>query len=215
MGVSAPPLEVPGWHGKLPSLGDFASRRLNPDFIDAWDRWLSEGLEFLKRTHPSEWLQDYLDSPGWQFVLGEGAMSGPSGSNAWMGVMIPSVDRVGRHFPFTIALPLPLPLPTIAEQDDDARVRADWLRRIEDIAVDALNSDWSIECLEAALLESHWALNALTLSVAVQRFGGADGGIGALEGVAVWHAQAEGREPQYIRSIGLPRGEQFASLFRR
>ena len=31
---------VPGWFGKLPGLGDFASRRLPDTFVAAWDRWL-------------------------------------------------------------------------------------------------------------------------------------------------------------------------------
>ena len=26
-----------GWYGKLPTLGDFASRRLDNDFVDIWD----------------------------------------------------------------------------------------------------------------------------------------------------------------------------------
>jgi type VI secretion system protein ImpM len=35
---------VPGWFGKLPSLGDFASRRLPDAFVSRWDRWLQGGL---------------------------------------------------------------------------------------------------------------------------------------------------------------------------
>ena len=30
---------VPGWYGKLPALGDFASRRLEPGWIAGWDGW--------------------------------------------------------------------------------------------------------------------------------------------------------------------------------
>ena len=28
---------IPGWYGKIPSLGDFASRRLPQSFVAAWD----------------------------------------------------------------------------------------------------------------------------------------------------------------------------------
>src|SRR5262249_35940975 len=33
---------IPGWYGKLPSLGDFASRRLPVEFVKAWDSCLQE-----------------------------------------------------------------------------------------------------------------------------------------------------------------------------
>ncbi len=33
---------APGWYGKLSTLGDFVSRRLEPDWIHACDEWLVE-----------------------------------------------------------------------------------------------------------------------------------------------------------------------------
>ena len=33
-----------GWFGKMPALGDFASRRLPPAWIEAWDGWLQREL---------------------------------------------------------------------------------------------------------------------------------------------------------------------------
>ena len=56
--------DVPGWYGKLPALGDFASRRLTPEWIAQWDAWLAEGLHLLREAAPDSWLDDYLARPG-------------------------------------------------------------------------------------------------------------------------------------------------------
>ena len=36
-----------GWYGKLPGLGDFAMRRLPPEFVSHWDAWLQSGLHAM------------------------------------------------------------------------------------------------------------------------------------------------------------------------
>ena len=65
---------IPGWYGKLPSLGDFASRRLEGDFIEPWDTWLGEGLAAQRETLGDTWLEAYLASPTWRFVLMPGTL---------------------------------------------------------------------------------------------------------------------------------------------
>src|SRR5574337_1028442 len=97
--------QVAGWHGKLPALGDFASRRLDAGFVEPWDAWLSHGLARL-RQQPG-WPGAYLASPSWRFVLLPGVLPGAAGEGCWAGVLMPSVDRVGRYYPLTIALALP------------------------------------------------------------------------------------------------------------
>ena len=76
--------------------------------------------------------------PGWR------AGRWPGG---WAGVLMPSVDRVGRYFPLTLARPLPA-LPADAAQ---WRLLG-WLQRLDDLAVDALHDDWTVERLEAELV---------------------------------------------------------------
>ena len=49
---------LPGWYGKLPALGDFASRRLPPEFVEPWDRWLAAGLAAW-REHDADWLDAF------------------------------------------------------------------------------------------------------------------------------------------------------------
>jgi type VI secretion system protein ImpM len=137
----------PGWHGKLPSLGDFASRRLEPSFIDPWDGWLAAGLLRLREADPAGWLNSYLDSPSWRFLLMPGVLPGEAGQQAWAGVLMPSVDRVGRYFPLTLVQPLG-ELPASTQQMQSLW---HWLGRLDELAGDALQEDWNIDQLEREL----------------------------------------------------------------
>jgi type VI secretion system protein ImpM len=138
---------APGWHGKLPALGDFASRRLPPDFVAAWDEWLSAGLAALQDADGAGWLDAYLASPSWRFWLQPGALPGACGRHGWAGVLMPSVDRVGRYFPFTAVLPLPA-APATAQQ---MAALWHWLGRLDELAADAMHDDWSVDRLEDEL----------------------------------------------------------------
>lgn len=141
---------IAGWHGKLPSLGDFASRRLQPDFVAFWDGWLAAGLAHLQQQSPADWLPHYLACPAWRFVLMPGLLPAPFGERAWAGVLMPSVDRIGRYFPLTLIAPLVEPPRTGAE----LRTLLRWLHDLDDLAADALQDDWPIDRLEAELAQS-------------------------------------------------------------
>lgn len=192
----------PGWHGKLPSLGDFASRRLDAAFVEAWDGWLAAGLLALREADPAGWLDAYLASPSWRFLLLPGALAGEPGHQGWAGVLMPSVDRVGRYFPFTIAQPLGGGPATTAQM----AALWHWLGRLDELAGDALEQDWSVDRLEEEL--AHMAPPALNgeraappsppdaadgfETVPLAAGEGAAGIIGR-EAQALWAAQAAGR----------------------
>jgi type VI secretion system protein ImpM len=89
-----------GFYGKLPSQGDFVSRRLPWEFTSAWDDWLQQGLQASRTALGERWLPSYLSAPVWRFQLARG-VCGPQG---WRGFFFASVDRVGRYFPLTIAV---------------------------------------------------------------------------------------------------------------
>ena len=89
---------VPGLYGKIPSLGDFVSRRLPRSFISPWETWLQEVITNSREQLGELWLDHYLTCPLWRFVLSPGIC----GEQAWGGVLMPSVDRVGRYYPFTL-----------------------------------------------------------------------------------------------------------------
>jgi len=201
--------DVPGWYGKLPALGDFASRRLAPAWIAQWDAWLADGLHQLREAAPDTWLNDYLASPAWRFALLPGCMPDGPGEGLRVGVMIPSVDRVGRYFPLVV-VSAPLPRPS-----GGAEVAAlwQWSGQLEEIAVAALHDDWSAETLDAALAgalppeprgpaeaDVPTALTALLSQAAW------DG----LQGCSLWMHAGTGPSVQ----PALPRGAAFAALFR-
>lgn len=92
-----------GFYGKLPSQGDFVTRRLPWEFTSGWDAWLQAGMSEAKQRLGDAWLDRYLTAPIWRFQLAAGVL----GEVGWAGLWCPSVDRVGRHFPLTLATPLP------------------------------------------------------------------------------------------------------------
>jgi type VI secretion system protein ImpM len=90
-----------GFYGKLPSEGDFVTRRLPWEFTSAWDDWLQQGMQASREALGARWLELYLSAPIWRFQVAPG-VCGPLG---WRGLFFASVDRVGRYFPLTLAFP--------------------------------------------------------------------------------------------------------------
>lgn len=143
---STPPaihLSGAGFYGKLPSLGDFITRRLPGHFIQPWDLWLRGSLGASRTQLAQDWLDHYLTSPLWRFVLSPGI----TGQTGWAGVLMPSVDRVGRYFPLTLAVPL---------EPGDSPFRSlcasDWYERAEAIALSGLSDDFDLEAFDAQVL---------------------------------------------------------------
>ncbi|CAN5333721.1 type VI secretion system-associated protein TagF [soil metagenome] len=130
---------APGWFGKLPALGDFASRRLPESFTAAWDPWLSGGIESTRAQLGERWLDVYLSGPVWSFAL----LPGTIDTNTWYGVMMPSVDRVGRYYPLTIATATDYAVPP-------ANLDA-WMQTLRDTALACLDPQATIDQLEATL----------------------------------------------------------------
>jgi type VI secretion system protein ImpM len=137
---------VAGWYGKIPALGDFASRRLPPGFINAWDAWLQRAMATSRAALRERWQEIYLNSPIWRFAL----LPGVCNNNAWAGIMMPSVDKVGRHFPLTIAIaldPQPEMITTIFASQD-------WFAAVEQIALSSLSMNFQVQELEDRLTAS-------------------------------------------------------------
>jgi type VI secretion system protein ImpM len=91
-----------GLYGKLPSHGDFLRRRTSDAFLSAWDGWLQDCMSASRAALGDRWLDVYLTSPMWRFA----AEAGACGPAPVLGLIVPSVDRVGRYFPLTIAAEL-------------------------------------------------------------------------------------------------------------
>lgn len=145
-----PPVSRPavGWHGKLPTLGDFTTRGLDDDFVEVWDGWMSSGLSRMRADSPDDWLDAYLASPTWRFIVTPRFLPAPLSAGMWTGVVMPSVDRVGRYYPLTLAGRLDV-IPT---GRDGQSALWSWLQRLQDAAIDALQDDWSVAALDQELL---------------------------------------------------------------
>lgn len=172
---------LPSWYGKLPSLGDFASRRLEPLFIEPWDCWLAAGLASWREVDAA-WLERYLGAPPLRFALGAGVPF--EHSPGYTGVLMPSVDRVGRYFPLTVVRPRGL------HQD---QVPAAGLQALEEVAVSALQGDWSVERFETELGE----LAELDDTAAT-------GPAWPADGQTLWWKLRDGQLSASIAAAGLP-----------
>ncbi len=133
----------PAFFGKVRSHGDFVARRLPASFTRAWDDWLQAAMQASREQLGSAWLSTYLNSPIWRFALAPGVC----GPHVWTGVLMPSVDRVGRQFPLTIAAGVGGGAPLL---DWMAQAHA-WYDSLETLALSSLLDDFSIDTFDAAL----------------------------------------------------------------
>lgn len=122
-----------GFYGKLIGAGDFVRRGFPADLYGHWDAWLQRGLLTIRGQLGETWLDAYLCAPIWRFALAPGV----AGERAWVGAMMPSVDRVGRYFPLT----------AVCEARPDASVFSmargaePWLELIEPALRETLEGD--------------------------------------------------------------------------
>lgn len=84
-----------GFYGKIPSVGDFVSRDIPHHYLQHIDDWFSEGMADLSAGNQN-WLDSYLTAPVWSFIVCPGVW----GEEYLYGAVMPSVDSVGRYFPF-------------------------------------------------------------------------------------------------------------------
>lgn len=136
--MSAAPVTVPaapGFFGKLPARGDFVSRGLPPSLLTPWDQWLQAALAASRQQLGDQWLDHYLTSPLWRLALSGGAC----GPQPYSGVLMPSVDRVGRYYPLLLAAP-------VADGADLlALTAAAWFATAEQLALQALADDLDLD----------------------------------------------------------------------
>jgi type VI secretion system protein ImpM len=212
-----------GFYGKIPSKGDFIQRRLDRKFTQHWDSWLQSCMENSRAKLGERWLQMYLVSPIWRFALAKNILS----ENMIVGVVIPSVDSVGRHFPFTLATEITsqVNLYQFAIEQDE------WFETLEDLALDGLSEDFNLENFEEKLEsypEPKYSAPAKLIQQTDRRIGWQHEGLSSLElltsGLAKyvnespdqesfwWTAGSDNIEPTCLRYNGLPPQDDFAAL---
>jgi len=128
--TSRPPA---GFFGKLPSRGDFIGRHLPKTFLDPWDAWLQAAIAQSRAQLGESWRERYCTSPVWRFALGPG-LCGPA---AHAGILMPSMDRVGRYYPLAISASLQPDWPLFVLPSSGEA----WFLQAERLALDALERD--------------------------------------------------------------------------
>lgn len=122
-----------GFYGKLPSHGDFVRRRVPDAFVSVWDSWLQDCISASRTILSDRWLDTYLTSPAWRFVCDTG-LFGPS---PVAGLMVPSVDRVGRYFHLTVVAELPSDLSILSM----ATALEPFFEKAQRLAIDTLATE--------------------------------------------------------------------------
>ena len=136
-------MSAPGFFGKVTTHGDFVTRGLAPEMVQAWDGWLQQCIHVSRQQLGADWLARYLTSPVWRFAAAPGVL----GEQGWTGVMMPSVDRVGRHFPLMLGAPFARGTAMTALVAQDMA----WFDALEDLARASLEPAFILEQLEPAL----------------------------------------------------------------
>ena len=135
--------DAPGWFGKIATLGDFAQRRLPPEFIRIGDDWLSRGMSATREQLGERWLDTYLTAPVIRFAWAPGV----AGTCWWFGLLMPSCDSVGRYFPLLIAQRrVKPPLDRIAIDHLEA-----WYDHLARAATQTLSEQSSVDAFETTL----------------------------------------------------------------
>ncbi|HKD53453.1 MAG TPA: type VI secretion system-associated protein TagF, partial [Steroidobacteraceae bacterium] len=218
-----------GFFGKLPSNGDFLERRVAAPFHEAWDGWLQRCLTASREQLGGRWLDCYLTSPLWRFFLSDGV----AGKSSYLGVLLPSVDRVGRYFPLTVVVELPVGLAPLSV----ARAAAPWFVEVEELCTAVLqDGNTELERFDAALVASgarlegvdglqspqpfpgaatqwHWPIrdvDQLSAALAEPLMGAAEASLRPLS--LWWTTGSELVQPCVLLARALPRPDSFAAL---
>ena len=122
-----------GAFGKIPAMGDFLRSETPAGFVETWDAWLQGAMLSARRSLGERWQECYFSAPIWRFTLAQGL----AGRLPVIGILMPSVDRVGRQFPLTLMAPLPQGAPVLL-----THLAADAaFARLEELALEALERD--------------------------------------------------------------------------
>ncbi len=203
--------EVFGAYGKIPSMGDFMRVGLSASFIKVWDGWMQERVIEAQQMMGQNWQQSYFSAPIWRFTL----PPQHTGVAAMSGIIMASVDRVGRQYPLTFITAHP-PDRLALRHFANRRV----FERLETLALTVLDHDLGKDELSAALAAEHMIPvadmhahgptysgpiqpEALLAAEAIER---------DLGHRAIWSTTMEGNSRMMMCSA-LPNTQEFLALF--
>jgi type VI secretion system protein ImpM len=125
--------------------------------VGPWDVWLQSAIVASRAILGERWLDIYLTSPAWRFACEAGAC-GPA---PLAGVMVPSVDRVGRYFPLTLMWRIPEEISPLSA----AVLGERWFQEAERHVIDTLGQEEiKFEEFDARVIELGAELDQLQAS---------------------------------------------------
>ncbi|WP_029871462.1 type VI secretion system-associated protein TagF [Rhizobium leguminosarum] len=187
-----------GFFGKLPSHGDFVSTGLSRHLQAALDAWLQSGLQAAQRELSEDWERRFRMMPAWRFIVERG-LWGPA---TIAGVLLPSLDRVGRSFPLVIAAQLH----GFTEHPRQLYLDDTWFTAAEAIAESSAKRDFDINHFTAnlkrlrSLRPADLAENEILRDRASSR------------GTIWWRIDPEDRRAKGFGVSGAPEPEHFPKL---
>jgi type VI secretion system protein ImpM len=183
-----------GFHGKIPARGDFVRAGLPRAFTDPWDGWMQQMLAASRSVLGEAWLPAWLEAAIWRFALTPGIC----GPDAVIGVWMPSVDRVGRYYPLSLAAVTPnADSPTLVRYGGGFLAAAEWAGR--DAVENELTPDELFVRLAAAI-------------AAPTSGSGADPASCPPEGGLWWTDGAPRVSAGVFTTVGLPDEDTFSSM---
>jgi len=87
--------DIVGCTGKLPVHPEFIKYNIKTRDAIALDKWIHEGVSLLNRRYGDKWKHTFQESPIHKFVF-----TGREEYRTITGVINPSQDSSGRHYPF-------------------------------------------------------------------------------------------------------------------
>ncbi|AJC82990.1 type VI secretion system-associated protein (plasmid) [Rhizobium etli bv. phaseoli str. IE4803] len=189
-----------GFYGKLPSHGDFVSMGLGHSLQSALDAWMQAGLQAAQQELGEDWKRRFRSMPAWRFIIERG-LWGPA---TVAGVLLPSLDRVGRSFPLVIAAQLH----GFTEHPRQLYLDDTWFTAAEAIAESSARRDFDINHFTASLKRlrtlrpADLAENEILQDRASSR------------GTIWWRIDPEDRRAKGFGVGGAPEPEHFPKLLR-
>jgi len=132
-----------GAFGKMPSVGDFLRLNANQAFVQVWDDWIQRSMLACASAAGARWDAMYMSAPIWRFCL----TANLAGPQKIIGVLMPSVDRVGRRFPLTLMAPMHAEGSALLTHFRETNL----FRQLETLALRSLEDDMNRSRLNDAL----------------------------------------------------------------
>lgn len=132
-----------GYTGKLPAYGDFIQGGGSLHACKTWNAWAESGLATTRDA--ANFADTFLTSPIWRFAVAANVF----GPTPVAGVFCPSMDKVGRLFPFAVICDLPEGVSPVSA----CTALGPWFDRLEAAVLAALDPTATINDLTSALAD--------------------------------------------------------------